>query len=84
MIVRRRSGRREPFVKEKIVVAVMKSGGKPETARAIAHDVESALTSDVVVTTERVRGEVLRRLRQKDARAYRSWIAYDKKSKRRS
>lgn len=82
MQVKRRSGRREPFVKEKIVAAIMKSGGKPETARAVAHAVESDLTKGIVVTTAKLRTAVLSKLRQKDARTYRSWLAYDKKNKR--
>lgn len=82
MIVKKKGGKKEQFVKEKIVVAIMKSGGKAETARAIARDVETELTSKVVVTSEKLKSEILKRLKQKDAKAYRAWLAYNKKSKR--
>jgi transcriptional regulator NrdR family protein len=81
MKVKKKGGKREQFVKEKIVVAVIKTGSKPETARWIAQDVERALTDGVVVNTQQIRAEILKRLKQKDARAYRSWLSYDKQNK---
>jgi transcriptional regulator NrdR family protein len=78
MKVKKKGGGREQFVKEKIVVAVIKTGGRPETARWIAHDVERALTDGVVVSTNQIRTEVLKRLKQKDVRAYKAWLTYEK------
>jgi transcriptional regulator NrdR family protein len=81
MRVRRKDGREEEFVSEKIVVAVVKAGGKVEIARTIAKEVERALSSNTSVTTEQIRTEVLNRLKNKDNKTYNSWIAYDKENK---
>jgi transcriptional repressor NrdR len=82
MRVRRKDGREEEFVSEKIVVAVVKAGGKAEIGRVIAKEVERALSSNTTVTTEQIRTEVLNRLKNRDSKTYNSWIAYDKENKR--
>jgi transcriptional regulator NrdR family protein len=81
MRVRRKDGREEEFVSEKIVVAVVKAGGKAEIGRAIAKEVERALSSNTTVTTEQIRTEVLNRLKSRDSKTYNSWVAYDKENK---
>ena len=80
MRVRRKDGREEDFMSEKIVVAIVKAGGKVELARAVAVEVESALSKSPVVTSQQIRTEVLNRLKTKDMRTYDSWIAYDKEN----
>jgi transcriptional repressor NrdR len=82
MRVMRKDGREEEFVPEKIVVAIVKAGGKVELARIIARDVTSALSSYEVVTTHQIRDEVLKRLQEKDATTYDSWIIYDNQQKK--
>jgi transcriptional regulator NrdR family protein len=77
--VRRRNGRREDFVREKIVVAVFKAGGSVRRARLVAKQVERALSGNSVVATERIRSEVLDRLRRRDPKAYRGWMSYRKR-----
>lgn len=84
MKVRRRNGNEEDFVREKIVVAVVKAGGKVDMARALAQEVESALAESPVVTAEQIRTEVLNRLRSRDSKTYDGWIAYDNQKKGRS
>jgi hypothetical protein len=82
MRVRRRNNRSEDFVREKIVVSVVKAGGNVRRARNIARQVERVLARTPGVTTEQIRAEVLNRLRERDARVYRSWLAYDRQNKR--
>jgi len=79
MKVRRRNGRREDFVREKIVVAVFRAGGSVRRARRVAQQVERALAGNSVVTSERIRTEVLDRLKRRDPKAYRGWLAYRKR-----
>ena len=79
MKVRRRNGKREDFVREKIVVAVFKAGGSIRRARRVAQQVERKLSGNSVVTSERIREEVLERLRRRDPKAYRGWLAYRKR-----
>jgi transcriptional regulator NrdR family protein len=82
MRVKRKNGKEEDFIREKIVVAIIKSGGKVDTAREVAQEVERALTSNRIVTTEQIRTEVLNRLMTKDRKAYDGWLEYDRKNKR--
>lgn len=78
MKVKRSNGNEEEFVREKIVVAVVKSGGSLELARGIAQEVESTLSGSDSATTDQIRTEVLNRLKERDAKTYDSWIAFDK------
>jgi transcriptional regulator NrdR family protein len=82
MRVQRKEGGEEDFVREKIVVAIIKAGGSIETARGIAREVEAALSNSPMVTTAQIRTEVLNRLRTRDSRAYDSWMAYDARNSR--
>lgn len=84
MRVQRREGREEDFLREKIVVAIVKAGGNVNTARSIAAEVESALSASPVVTTERIRAEILNRLKTRDTKAYDGWLAYDTQNNRRT
>lgn len=81
MRVRRKNGREEDFVREKIVVAVVKAGGKVDLARAVAQEVENALARNPVVTTEQIRTEVLNRLKSRDKKSYDGWMAFDVQKK---
>jgi transcriptional repressor NrdR len=81
MRVMRKDGREEEFVPEKIVVAVVKAGGKVELARVIAREVSSALAGNEIVTTQQIRNEVLKKLQELDATTYNSWISYDSEKK---
>lgn len=82
MRVRRRDGREEEFVREKVVVAIVKAGGRVDIARAVAQEVESTLSRSPIVTTEQIRTEVLNRLKARDKKAYEGWLSYDAQKKR--
>ena len=51
IMVKKRDGRKEPFVTEKIVVSAIKSGAPVEVARAVALDIEKNAT-DGIATKE--------------------------------
>ncbi len=74
--VEKRSGKTEPFVREKIVVACVKAGASPEEARRIADLV--ADTPDRRVRSETIRGRVLKELGRSSPSARDSWLSYDK------
>ncbi len=82
MRVKRKNGNEEEFVREKIVVAIVKAGGNVDGARAIAQDVERALAANPTVTTQQIRTEVLNRLKEKDNKTYESWLEYDRQNGR--
>ena len=77
MRVKRKNGAEEEFVREKIVVAVVKAGGKPELARAIAQETEKEFAGRNVVASQEVRQKVLDKLKARDAATYESWMKYD-------
>jgi len=82
MKVKRKDGSEEEFVREKIVVAIVKAGGSLENARAIAKEIENAFLSRDAVSTEEIRTETLKRLKDRDVAAYNSWLEYDSSNKR--
>jgi transcriptional regulator NrdR family protein len=81
MQVRKRDENREEFIREKIVVAIVKSGGALAIARRVAQDVETVLSMNPAMTTEQIRTEVVKRLKEIDIKAYDSWMAYDRREK---
>jgi len=83
MNVKRRDGSEEEFIREKIVVAIVKAGGRSDTARAIASEIENAFANRTSVTSEEIRKEVLSRLQQRDMNTYNSWLEYERSNKRR-
>lgn len=78
----KRDGTREPFTPEKIVVSAMKSGAPNDEARRIAGDVEKSAHEGM--TTEEIRGDVLRMLRERNPEWERNWLIYDRAVKRRA
>ncbi len=74
--VEKRSGKTEPFIREKIVVAAVKAGASPKEARRIADLVEGS--PERLIRTEAIRGRVLEELGRENPRARESWIAYDR------
>jgi len=78
MRVKKRNGGEEEFIREKIVVAVVKAGGSLENARAIAKEVENVFAARDAVTTEEIKREVLNRLKNRDVKAYQNWLSYKK------
>ncbi|KAA0002413.1 MAG: ATPase [Thermoplasmata archaeon] len=78
-IVVKKDGREE-FIPEKIVVAAVKSGAKPEVARKIAKDIEK-IDKEKIESSE-IREEVLKNLRNESPALEKKWLAYDKSVKR--
>ena len=72
----KREGNEEPFIPEKIVVAAVKSGADPETARAIAQDIEQI--DEEKIETSEIKDHVLQRLRAYDPEWEKRWRSYDK------
>ncbi|MGC8623410.1 MAG: ATP cone domain-containing protein [Candidatus Micrarchaeia archaeon] len=80
--VKKRDGSEEDFIREKIVTAIVKTGGKLEPARRIASDIEKKYSSRSTVSTEEIRKDVLDRLMKEDESTYNSWLENEKKKRR--
>lgn len=81
IMVRKRAGRREEFVTEKIVVSAMKSGASLSSARRIAKDIEGTLKEDS--SSEDIRRMVLDKLDRENHQWASDWQIYDRAVKRR-
>lgn len=79
--VKKRDGRREDFVVEKVVVSMVKSGAPAEVARDIASKVEAEAREGI--TTEEIRSVVLGELRKRNPEWERNWLTYDRAVKKR-
>jgi len=82
IMVKKRDGRKEPFVPEKIIVSAIKSGSPPEYARTIAQDIERS-TKDGA-TTQEIKSKVLSMLKSKNPEWERNWVVYDTAVKKRA
>ena len=82
IMVKKRDGRKEPFVPEKIIVSAIKSGSSPEYARTIAQDIEKS-TKDGA-TTQEIKSKVLSMLKSKNPEWERNWVVYDTAVKKRT
>lgn len=71
----KKDGREEEFIKEKIVVSIVKAGSTAEVGRNIANEVEKI--SDEQIETHLIRKIVLDRLKKRDKEWYKSWVNYD-------
>ena len=74
-------GRKEDFIKEKIIVSCLKCGATIEAAREIADKLEKNIKFPVK-TTE-IRDLVLKELAKKDKDWANNWYLYDKAVKKR-
>jgi len=81
IMVKKRDGRKELFVPEKIMVSALKSGSPPEYARTIAQDIEKS--SKDGVTTLEIKTRVLSMLKSKNPEWERNWMVYDTAVKKR-
>jgi len=82
VMVKKRDGRMEPFVPEKIVVSIVKTGAPADYARAIAQDIEQNHAD--MITTKDLRKKTLDRLKEKNPEWERNWIEYDTAVKKRA
>jgi len=81
IMVKKRDGRKETFVPEKIVVSAIKSGAPPEVARTIALGIENQAMD--TISTKDLRGKVLGMLKAKNPEWERNWIVFDTAVKKR-
>jgi len=82
IMLKKRDGRKELFVPEKIVVSAIKSGAPPDVARTIAQDIEKMAKEGI--TTEEIKIKVLSMLKSKNPEWERNWQVYDTAVKKRS
>jgi len=76
----KKDGRKEPFIKEKIVVSAVKAGAPAEIARKIADKIEQHPKEDI--RTSWIRKHVLDELELHNPDWPKRWYNYDKNIKR--
>lgn len=81
MMVKKRDGRRETYVPEKIVVSALKTGASPETARKIAAEIGKSAKDGI--TTLSIREKALGLLKAENPEWERNWMVYDTAVKKR-
>jgi len=81
IMVKKRDGRKEPFVAEKIVVSAIKSGAPADVARDIASDIEKNATDGIA--TKELKKKVLGTLKAKNPEWERNWMVFDTAVKKR-
>ncbi len=81
----KRDGRKEPFVPEKLVVSVLKTGAPPEVARKIALIVTAKILERGAkeISAKELTKMLLELLRKENEEWYRNWIVFDRAVKRR-
>jgi transcriptional regulator NrdR family protein len=82
IMIKKRDGRKEPFIPEKITVSAIKSGSPPEYARTIAQDIERSIKDGV--PTREITSNVLSMLKSKNPEWERNWVVYDTAVKKRA
>jgi transcriptional regulator NrdR family protein len=82
VMVKKRDGRKEPFVPEKIVVSMIKTGAPSDYARTIAQDIERGARDGI--TTQEIKTKILGMLKAKNPEWERNWTVYDLAVKKRS
>ncbi|AGB03775.1 ATP cone domain-containing protein [Methanoregula formicica] len=80
--VTKRDGRKEPFVPEKIVVSMVKTGAPADYARKTAQDIAKDAVDSI--TTREIRKRSLAALREKNPDWERNWLVYDGAVKKRT
>ena len=76
----KKDGKKEPFIKEKIVVSAVKTGAPIDIARNIADKIE--LHPDESIKTSWIRKQVLDELKVHNPELPKRWYNYDKNIKR--
>lgn len=83
MIIKKRDGKKERFIPEKIVVSSIKAGAPPEVAREIAKKIEAQLSGLNEMSTTELRDMILNMLSEKNPEWKENWVAYDRSVKKR-
>jgi transcriptional regulator NrdR family protein len=76
----KKDGKKEPFIKEKIIVSAVKAGAPPEIARDIADKIEKHPKESI--RTRWVRKKVLDELEYHNPEWPKRWLNFDKNIKR--
>ena len=76
----KKDGRKEPFIKEKIVISAVKAGAPVELARKIADKIEKH--PEESIKTKWVRKKVLDELEYHNPEWPKRWLNFDKRIKR--
>jgi transcriptional regulator NrdR family protein len=76
----KKDGRKEQFIKEKIIVSVVKTGAPIEVARKIADDIEKQ--SEQSIKTIWIMNHVIKKLELHNPELPKIWYNYDKNIKR--
>lgn len=79
-IVIKRDGKKEKFIKEKIVVSAVKTGAPLEVARDIANKIDKHPKSEI--KTSEIKKSVLDKLTLHNPDLPKRWLSYDKSVKR--
>jgi len=82
IMIKKQDGRKEPFVREKIIVSAVKSGADPDYARTIAGEIERNVKEGT--TTLEIKRKVLAMLKSQNPEWERNWMVYDTAVKKRS
>lgn len=80
-MVKKRDGRIEPFVPEKIVVSMVKTGAPAGYARKTAQDIGK--TAKNGITSREIKDTVLTRLKSENPAWEKNWAVYDTAVKKR-
>ncbi|MCE4607290.1 MAG: ATPase [Desulfurococcales archaeon] len=81
--VRKRDGRVEEYIPEKLVVSLIKNGLSPSAARAIENEIRGEIADKHTVSSIELAYHALSRVRKQGETLYQSWIYYDINHKRR-
>jgi transcriptional repressor NrdR len=79
-VVVKRDGRREEFIKEKIVTSAVKTGASVDLARKVADKIEKQPKDEI--RTSEIRKSVLDELKLHNPDWPKRWLDYDKAVKR--
>ncbi|MEM0020857.1 MAG: ATP cone domain-containing protein [Fervidicoccaceae archaeon] len=81
----KRSGNKEEFIPEKVVVSILKTGANVDVARKISKIIEGKLLEQGIeeITTKDLMKMVLELLKKENEEWYRNWIVFDAAVKRR-
>ncbi len=81
----KRDGRREPFVYEKVVVSILKTGADIDVARKIAKIIEGELLANDIkeISAKELTKRILELLKKENEEWYKNWIIFDRAVKRR-
>jgi transcriptional regulator NrdR family protein len=80
VMVVKRSGKLEPFQREKIVRSCKRAGATPKVAEKIADEV--AQTARDKIPTSEIRDAILSRLRKKNPAWEAAWLEYERTMKK--